>query len=393
MAAPSQASTESHGPGKGAGRRSFGGKALSALKLLGVNLLVFGIAVELASIVLVHLKMWPGDRPTYHVSRYQFWVVTNPVFGMWHPANGHFLHQEGCFSFEYFTNSYGARDVERSVHSGHPRTVVLGDSFVEGFGLPVEERLSNVLEARTGREHLNFGTGGGFSPLQYALVYRSLASKFDHDRVLVGVLPDNDFHEMDATWMEDHYPGRYFPYYRDDFSVGYMGKFNPTVLDEFGDRTDAFFRAYFATYHVIEYIQAARLYSVRPRLYSGYNDYSGTDVARLKKTLLDIRQTAAARGAEVYVFLIPRPNDFQRYRQGQDRLGPVLEAWGREAGIHVKDLLPEIDARGKGDYRAFFLPCDDHWSLQGTQAAVDILEPWIYGGSSSSGAHPDLLQR
>ncbi len=388
IANPSQASTTGQSPDYGAGRRSFGKRALSALKLLGINLLVLGIAVELASIVLVHLKKWPGDRPTYHVSRYRFWVVANPVFGMWHPANGHFLHQEGCFSFEYFTNSYGARDVERSLHADHPRTVVLGDSFVEGFGLPVDKRLSNVLEARTGREHLNFGTGGGFSPLQYALVYSSMASKFDHDRVLVEVLPDNDFHEMDAAWMEDHYPGRYFPYYRDDFSVGYMGKFNPNLLDEFGDRTDAFLRAYFATYHVVEYIQAARLYSIRPRLYSGYNDYSETDLARLQKALLDIKQTAGARGAEVYVFLIPRPHDFQRYRQGQDRLGPVLEAWGREAGIRVKDLLPGMDARGKGDYSAFFLPCDDHWSAQGTQAAADILQPWIYNSPSSSGTLP-----
>ncbi len=381
-------STTSQGRDHGAGRRSVGTRALSALKLLGVNLLVLGIAMELASIVLVHLKKWPGDRPTYHVSRYPFWAVTNPVFGMWHPANGHFLHQEGCFSFEYFTNSYGARDVERSLHASRPRTVVLGDSFVEGFGLPVDKRLSNVLEARTGREHLNFGTGGGFSPLQYALVYRSLASKFDHDRVLVEVLPDNDFHEMDGPWMEDHYPGRYFPYYRDDLSVGYMGKFNPNVLDEFGDRTDAFLRAYFATYHVVEYIQAARLYSIRPRLYSGYNDYSETDLARLKKALLDIKQTAAVRGAGVYVFLVPRPHDFQRYRQGQDRLGPVLEAWGREVGIHVKDLLPEMDAQGKGDSSAFFLPCDDHWSAHGTDAAADILQPWIYSSSSSSGAQP-----
>ena len=47
-----------------------GKRALSALKLLGVNLLVLGIAIELASIVLVHLKKWPGDCPTYHLGRY-----------------------------------------------------------------------------------------------------------------------------------------------------------------------------------------------------------------------------------------------------------------------------------------------------------------------------------
>ncbi len=360
-------------------RRSFYQRSMYALRLLAVNFLVFAVSVELASIVLVHLKKWPLTRPTYHLSRYEFWGTSNPVFGMWHPANGHFLHQEGCFSFEYSTNSYGARDVERKLHSAQPRTVVLGDSFVEGFGLPAEERLSNILEKRTGREHLNFGTGGGFSPLQYALLYRSMASAFDHDRVLVGVLPDNDFHEMDGAWMEEHYPDRYFPYYRDDLSVGYMGTFQPNASESFGDRAKAVFRAYFATYHVVEYLLASRVYSVKRRVYSGYNDYSDVDLARLKKSLLDIKSTADARGAMVYVFLIPRATDFERFHHGQDRLGPLIEAWGGEAGIRITDLLPQMDARSHGDYRPYFLPCDDHWSAQGSMVAADILQPWIYG--------------
>lgn len=358
-------------------KRSFGQKTLYALKLIAVNLLVFGVSIELASIVLVHLKKWPLTRPTYHMSRYEFWGTYNPVFGMWHPPNGHFIHQEGCFSFEYSTNRYGARDVERSLHSDRPRTVVLGDSFMEGFGLPVNQRLSNILEARTGREYLNFGTGGGFSPLQYALLYKSLASKFDHDRVLVGVLPDNDFHEMDGPWVEAHYPGRYFPYYRDDLSVGYMGKFQPDPDEGFGHRAQAFFRSYFATYHVVEYILASRVYAARRRTYSGYNDYRDVDLARLERSLLDIKSTADAHGARVDVFLIPRASDFQRYRRGEDRLGPALEAWGGEAGMRVKDLLPEMDTRPGSDYRLYFLPCDDHWSAAGTRAAADILQPWI----------------
>ncbi len=360
-------------------RRTFRQKTVYALKLLAVNLLVFAVSIELASLVLVHLKKWPLTRPTYHMSRYEFWGTYNPVFGMWHPPDGHFIHQEGCFSFQYTTNSYGARDVERSLHSTHPRTVVLGDSFIEGFGLPMNQRLTNVLEKRTGEQYLNFGTGGGFSPLQYDLLYRSLASKFDHDRVLVGVLPDNDFHEMDGPWMEDHYPGRYFPYYRDDLSVGYMGTFQPNAPEGFLKRAQAFFRSYFATYHVIEYILASRVYSVRPRAYSGYNDYSPTDLARLKKSLLDIKNTADAHGAAVDVFLIPRANDFKRLHQGENRLGPVMEAWGRQEGIRIKDLLPEMDAASHGNYAPLFLPCDDHWSAQGTIEAANILQPWVYG--------------
>ena len=66
------------------------------------------------------------------------------------------LHQKRCFKATYSTNSVGARDVERSPAAARPRAVVLGDSFLEGWGLPAAERLSNLLEESTGVEHLNF---------------------------------------------------------------------------------------------------------------------------------------------------------------------------------------------------------------------------------------------
>ena len=73
------------------------------------------------------------------------------------------------------------------------------------------------------------------------------------------------------------------------------------------------------------------------------------DLARLKKALTDIKSTADAHGAKVAVFLIPRAIDFQRLHQsGADRLGPVMEQWGKENGIAIKDLLPEMDALAKG---------------------------------------------
>ena len=56
-----------------------------------------------------------------------------------------------------------------------------------------------------------------------------------------------------------------------------------------------------------------------------------------------------------------------------------MESWGREVGIRVKDLLPEMDAQSKGNDRDYSLPCDVHWSLRGSTTAADILEPWLYG--------------
>ena len=338
---------------------------------------MFAVAAEVASLVLVHLKKWPSARPTYHLSYYKFWTDTNPAFGIWHRPNGHFLHQEGCFSLEYSTNSYGARDVERSLHSSQPRTVVLGDSTIEGFGVHDEDRLTNILEKRTGREHLNFGSGGGFSPLQYALVYRTMASAFDHDRVIVAVLPENDFHEMDGPWLRNAYSGQYRPYYKDDLTIGYLGAYHAEEKEDLWERTKAVLRAYLASYHVGQYIAVTRL--AKSRAYSGYNDYSDVDFKRLQAALLDIKRTADAHGAKMYVFLVPRANDFQRARQGSNRMGPALESWGQKSGIPVKDLLPEMEARTHGDDSSLYLHCDAHWSPYGNSVAADVLQPWVYG--------------
>jgi len=348
------------------------------LRLIAVNFIVFAVMAELFCALYIHAANWPSSRPTYHLNYNSFWADTNPVFGVWHRPNGRFLHQGGCFSVEYTTNSYGARDRERTLRSSRPRTIMLGDSFVEGFGLPAGERLSEILERETGREHLNFGTGGNFGPLQYALLYKTMAAAFDHNMVVTGVLPDNDFHDMSlAYWKAHPWTDRYRPYYADDLSIVYEGRFDPNAGEGTWDHLESFMRAYLASYHVGQYIYS-RLYWRMLGTYSGYNDYDDADLTLLKTALADIRATADAHHAGMAVFLIPRANDFLRLHQaGTNRLGPVIEQWGRKVGIPIKDLLPEMETRAGGSYHSYFVPCDGHWSSEGNRAAADILEPWL----------------
>lgn len=356
--------------------RSVLAAGLTVLRLVAVNFLVLAVLAELGSLIFVHLRSWPSSGPTYQLNYNSFWADINPVFGSWHRPNGHFFHQKGCFSVEYTTNSYGARDVQRSLHSSQPRTIVLGDSFVEGVGLPTEQRLSNLLEIDTGREHLNFGAGGNFSPLQYALLYKAMGAAFDHNLVIVGVLPFNDFYEM-RPWGGN----RYRPYYAEDFSVAYEGRLQSPEEEGFWDHVEAVLRADLASYHVGQYLYYSRLYWRSFNPYSGYNDYTDMDLARLKRALRDVKNTADAHGARMAVFLIPHTVDFQRLHQaGSNRLGPVMERWGQEVGIPVKDLLPEMDSRSKGNYRSYFLSCDGHWSARGNAVAAEILEPWLHEG-------------
>jgi hypothetical protein len=373
--------------------RSLPARMFSMLRVVALNFLVFAVLAELVSLIYINVTNWPGSKPNYHLSYNEFWIDSNPVFGVWHRPNGRFIHKTGCYTVEYTTNSYGARDSERTLHSSNPRTILLGDSFVEGMGLPDDERLSNILEKDTGREHLNFGTGGNFGPLQYALLYKSMAAAFDHDLVVVGVLPDNDFHDMSlAYWKSIGEGSRYRPYYADDLSVIYAGHFKPNPGEGVWDHVEAFFRAYLASYHVGQYIYS-RFYWRDLSPYSGYNDYNDVDLARLKKALLDIKSTADAHNAKVAVFLIPRAIDFQRLREsGADRLGPPMEEWGKENGVAIKDLLPEMNARLKNsgdkqvdDYRSYFLTCDGHWSAKGDATAAQILEPWLDEGRPAAG--------
>jgi hypothetical protein len=353
-------------------------KVLSWLRSAAIDFLIFSVTVELVCLLWINFTNWPGSKPNYHLDYNSFWADINPAFGVWHRSNGRFIHRSGCYTVEYDTNGYGARDVERSLHSSSPRTVVLGDSFIEGVGLPADARLTNILEKDTGREHLNFGTGGNFGPLQYALLYKTMAAAFDHNLVIVGVLPDNDFHDMSLSFWKGRGEGaRYRPYYADDLSIIYSGKFQPNKGEGIWYHTEAFLRAYLASYHVGYYIHD-RFYWYSQTPYSGYNDFDDVDLARLKKALEDIKSTADAHGARVAVFLIPRANDFLRLHQaGTNRLGPLLERWGHDSGIPVKDLLPEMEAQSGGDYRSYFLPCDGHWSARGSAVAAKVLEPWL----------------
>jgi hypothetical protein len=358
-------------------RRSVLRSALYAVRLIAVNLLVFAVMAELVSVVLVHRKNWPSSRPTYRLNYNEFWSDLNPVFGVWHRPNGRFLHQGGCFNVEYTTNSYGARDRERSVHSPQARTVMLGDSFVEGLGVRDDDRVTNILERETGHEVLNFGTGGDFGPLQYALLYKTMAAAFDHDVVVVGVLPDNDFRDMSLSWGKIHHAGRYRPYYADDFSIVYDGHFNPNAGQGTWDHVEAFLRAYLASYHVGQYLYS-RMFWRTHGPYSGYNDYTEVDLARLKVALTDIKTTADAHHARMAVFLIPSVNDFMRLHQaGANRLGPVMVQWGRDMEIPIEDLLPEMDNQSGGDYRSYFLSCNGHWSPRGSHEAAAVLETWL----------------
>jgi lysophospholipase L1-like esterase len=123
-----------------------------------------------------------------------FWQH-DPVYGWSHRPG-----QEGRFASWGFDtgvriNSHGFRGPETSFDkpSGTRRIVVLGDSFVWGFGVEEADSFPALLQSALGpgNEVLNLGVSG-YSTDQELLVYRNVGRRYQPD-VVVLVVASNDF--------------------------------------------------------------------------------------------------------------------------------------------------------------------------------------------------------
>lgn len=317
-------------------------------------------------------------RPTY-------WVDDHPSFGVWHPPHAEFRDRRACFDVTYRTNAFGARDRERSLRStARQRVVVLGDSFVEGIGVEAEKRVTDVLEAHTGIEHLNFGTAGDFGTIQAWLLYDAIAADFDHSEVMLFVLPDNDFDDNDPSESK---PTRYRPYLRrstSGFELYYPVAFaerdrNP--LSPAKVRKNRIFNAsYFlnAMRHASHFWRQELRQARGSQEIPGYTDFTEAD---LDVFFESIRRLLERMGPSrpLHLVLIPRADEFLWVDEGRApfKLPARLRAFAEQhPQIHVVDLMPGFleHARRNGiGWDQYFLPCDGHWSALGHEVASEIL--------------------
>lgn len=356
-------------------------------KHLLVACIALGITLEVACCAALRLQLVPGYVPTYAPSlppAHTFWSDINGRFGVWHFPNATYRHKKACFDVTYTTNSAGARDRERTPESAQPRVVVLGDSFVEGFGVEFGARLSDLLESATGVEHLNFGTSGYFGPSQYLLLYQSLAKQYRHDAVLVGLLPANDFSEDDLAFGKRVFSHRYRPYfvgsypdYRLEYYRGDLGESTfrapPVTLRSrlrglLKETSHAYnFYAYFRDLKNFEAGAVEEEKSTDSRYYA----FSEEEILRLRYVFG--RLIAEAENRPVTVFAIPTIRDLQRYAErGDPPLSRRLREMSIELGFELVDLLPVFAERPES-WLSYYHDCDGHWNAAGNAAAAQAL--------------------
>jgi hypothetical protein len=313
----------------------------------------------------------------------------DPHFGIWRHPKRSVEHTGACFAVKYSSNEFGMRDKERlkDVPDRH-RLVVLGDSFVEGFGVEESVRLTDMAESRTGIEVLNFGISGDFSSTQEYLLYRELASQFEHSGVAIFFLPDNDFRDNN---LENFSSSRYRPYLRKnpygEYSVYYPVSFQErkqesgmspfrslrrqlynriyllNAIRQFGD--------YFENTEIKDSL-SDRVLQVRQ---SSYLQYTQEDIKKILWGYENIIRLAAPRPVDIFV--IPRERDLLQARENEGIAEKLLAdlriLTTKYDNVAVHDLIPHFSSGELYDEDKFFLPCDGHWSAEGHRVAADAL--------------------
>ncbi len=343
------------------------------------------ILLEIASAGIIELGLVGAERPSYQLPRSKpFWIDQNPHFGMWHEANTQFDDEKICFSASYATNAYGARDRKRVRNGKSPRVVMLGDAFTEGYGLAQKERTSDLLEAKTKAEHLNFGTSGHFGATQSLLLYKHLAKGFDHDVVIFNFVPDSDFVDDDPKFA-DAYLGQYRPYFVLRGGSYYLKYVNPDQRGlspaEIRKEEHRFLGRMFENFTYIANLIDATADIVVEQLssmqgppvstgavYSGYFDFTQAQAERLIYVLEQLMEEAGDR--TVIITLIPRPSDFNQPAMTPihallDVLAPAYP------NLHVIDFRDVF--RGDGNLEKYYRSCDAYWSAEGSAAAAGVL--------------------
>jgi hypothetical protein len=119
------------------------------------------------------------------------YVGYDPLLGWAKEPNKRVTYKRREYTVEVSINSHGLRDLERGYDTppGTERLLAVGDSFLEGYGVPMQENVTQVLEKALARdgcraEVINGGTAA-YSTDQELLFYRSEGVRYTPSVVVV----------------------------------------------------------------------------------------------------------------------------------------------------------------------------------------------------------------
>ncbi|MBI4424069.1 MAG: SGNH/GDSL hydrolase family protein [Elusimicrobia bacterium] len=298
--------------------------------------------------------------------------------------------------------------------TGKPRLLVLGDSYVWGFGAEDGELFTDLIEERlAGRQEVvNLGVSG-FGTDQELLLWEEKGGRWRPDHVLLAVDLPTDLTDIGATELYGHQKPAFrlagaglrlvnSPVRPELAARALEPKVNAAVRDRWyarlarrsaflsallyaASRVDAL-RPPLQAAGLLPPMRAARpmeypLYQTpHPPLYDPY-------FALLERLLARLREDTRRHGARLTVMIVPSPVEV--YPDQMRRLVaasplPPGRSWDPEAAVRrlrelaaraevpVVDLLPELREAGKTNPSLYF-PYNLHWTRFGHRVVAEAL--------------------
>lgn len=353
----SSASTPETAP-SAAPRRSRLRGCVGKLVLLGVTTLVCALLLEVAVRIL-----FPYYNPKNRIVYY-----ANPDGVSLGPANATIHHgtPKGDFNLTIHFNQYGLRDTKDLKSSTTNDVFALGDSFTMGWGVPENERFSNVLEAKLKRPVFNVASPENI--LGYVKLLRYAEQNGAQVRHLViGICMEND--------LRDYRDGK--------TSADFM---KPSGGAKFSLRLWLLKHsaAYTATTYVLQSSPAIRGLLERTGLAKSTQVTLGKNVFSediLQSSAAEVAKLATARRA--VVLIIPSRalwlgGNQEVEKQVHARFVELLQGHG----LSVVDPKARLEATGEP--LSYYFVSDPHWRANGHELAADELSKFLL-------AHPEFF--
>jgi hypothetical protein len=182
------------------------------MKLPKDRLILARLALFIAAILFgllaceVFIRLFVPNRIASAGIERDFFCQFDPTLG-WAPIpNLTARHERDGFSVLVHQNSWGLRaadSIQPSRQTKQSRILVLGDSYVWGYGVEQWQMMTAPEVHRSSSELINFGVSGYGTDQEY-LFYSRLGTKFDVDEVVLVLTPYNDIEENLSAEQYDH---------------------------------------------------------------------------------------------------------------------------------------------------------------------------------------------
>lgn len=295
------------------------------------------------------------------------------IYGHRHQPNSTYEIRKNCLHCFFEFNSLGFRDAEPSLSDTSFKVAVIGDSFMEGIGVKEEERVSDLLEQKTGIPHLNFAMADKGST-QAFVIYDKIVSNYPHDAVLLALFPINDMIDDDPSVGKNEnsirpcWKGNY-----PDYELVFFPDTAPAQKDY--SAWKHFLKTHTYTYDALFYLKESmkeKMGSRKSYPQTGYYSYTHEQLNRIKYSLLQIKEKAGEK--PLIVISIPSHRGFDKTRENKmSSIEVPLREFCKTNNIEFIGLFETLNEASPNPDKEFYYSCDSHWNAKGHQLATEVI--------------------